>query len=111
MKISSYIPVIRKGFHPELVIWPVALLALLIYNPYGHSEGYFSICLFHHFDLPCLGCGLGHSISFLLHGDLTSSWAAHWFGVPALAILIYRTVTLAIQEIKQSKQSRYYGKS
>ncbi|UTW64704.1 DUF2752 domain-containing protein [bacterium SCSIO 12741] len=105
------ISVLRKSFHLELILWPAALLALFFYNPYGHGEGYFSLCLFHHLDLPCLGCGLGHSISFLLHGDWASSWSAHWFGAPALGILVYRTVHLAFQEIKQSKHSHNYGKS
>ena len=42
----------------------------------------------------CPGCGLGHSIAFLLHGDIRNSWHAHWLGVPALVIIVYRIVEL-----------------
>jgi hypothetical protein len=43
----------------------------------------------------CPGCGLGHSIAFLLHGDIKNSFHAHWIGVPALIIIVYRIVVLA----------------
>jgi hypothetical protein len=43
----------------------------------------------------CPGCGLGHAISFLFHGDLKSSFHAHWLGVPAVIIIGYRIFSLA----------------
>jgi len=43
----------------------------------------------------CPGCGLGHSISFLFHGDIKSSFHAHWLGIPALIIIVYRIYVLA----------------
>jgi len=47
----------------------------------------------------CPGCGLGHSIAFLLHGDIRNSFHAHWLGVPALVIIVYRIVDLIRQRI------------
>ena len=43
----------------------------------------------------CPGCGLGHSIAFLMHGDIKNSFHAHWIGMPALGIIVYRIVVLA----------------
>ncbi|HEY2583255.1 MAG TPA: DUF2752 domain-containing protein [Mucilaginibacter sp.] len=42
----------------------------------------------------CPGCGLGHSISFLFHGDLNRSFHAHWLGIPALVIISHRIYIL-----------------
>ncbi|WP_242689299.1 DUF2752 domain-containing protein [Pedobacter sp. SYSU D00535] len=42
----------------------------------------------------CPGCGLGRSIIFLLHGELLASLNLHYFGLPALAILVLRIYTL-----------------
>ncbi|WP_374166920.1 DUF2752 domain-containing protein [Arcticibacter sp. MXS-1] len=38
----------------------------------------------------CPGCGLGRSIACVLHGEVTRSFDYHWFGIPALAVLIHR---------------------
>ncbi|ASU32319.1 hypothetical protein MuYL_0416 [Mucilaginibacter xinganensis] len=43
----------------------------------------------------CPGCGLGHSISFLFHGDIKNSLHAHWLGIPAVGVILYRIVVLA----------------
>jgi Protein of unknown function (DUF2752) len=45
----------------------------------------------------CPGCGLGHSIAFLLHGDIRNSFHAHWLGIPALVIILYRIYDLVKQ--------------
>jgi len=42
----------------------------------------------------CPGCGLGHAISFLFHGDIRSSFHAHWLGAPALIVILYRIYVL-----------------
>jgi hypothetical protein len=42
----------------------------------------------------CPGCGIGHAISWLIHGNLINSWHAHWLGVPALLMIVYRIYVL-----------------
>jgi hypothetical protein len=49
----------------------------------------------------CPGCGLGHSIAFLLHGDVRNSFHAHWLGIPALLIILYRIVDLVKQRVTE----------
>lgn len=44
----------------------------------------------------CPGCGLGHSISWLFHGNLNNSFHAHWLGFPAVAVILSRIYTLLI---------------
>jgi hypothetical protein len=46
----------------------------------------------------CPGCGLGHAIAFLLHGNVVKSWRAHWLGVPALVMIVYRIYELIRQQ-------------
>ncbi|WP_311954640.1 DUF2752 domain-containing protein [Mucilaginibacter terrae] len=52
----------------------------------------------------CPGCGIGHSISWLLHGNLTQSFKAHYLGIPALAVIIYRVYCLSIYQLLTFKK-------
>lgn len=88
----------RIGF--EAIAWTVALVYLAIHNPYTQSE--FTICPlrnlgFHY----CPGCGIGRSISFLLHGDLIRSLQTHLLGIPATIILFFRTLSLLNNSLKE----------
>ena len=57
----------RKYF--ELVFWLGGLLALALSNP--TAAAHFSLCPLKAMGLTwCPGCGLGHSLSFLFHGDI-----------------------------------------
>jgi hypothetical protein len=77
----------------ELIFWIAALIALAIANPAVGSQ--YSLCPFKAMGITwCPGCGIGHSISWLLHGNLVNSWHAHWLGVPALLIISYRIYVL-----------------
>jgi hypothetical protein len=77
----------------ELIVWMTGLIYLAIINPAG--EKHLSFCVFRLLGVDfCPGCGLGRSISFLLHGDLSASWQAHPLGVFALVILVLRIVVL-----------------
>ncbi len=40
------------------------------------------------FGFPCATCGLTRAVVLLLHGRLLDSWAAHPFGIPALALIV-----------------------
>jgi hypothetical protein len=87
----------------ELVFWVAALMALAFSNPAGPVH--FSLCPLRAMGITwCPGCGLGHSISWLFHGNISNSWHAHWFGIPALGIILYRIYSLSVQRI--GEQSR-----
>jgi hypothetical protein len=78
----------------ELIFWIAAMIALAAANPSAASH--YTLCPFKLMGITwCPGCGIGHAISWLLHGNLANSWHAHWFGVPALGIIGYRIVHLS----------------
>ena len=84
---------IRKNF--ELLFWIAALIALAIADP--ASPSHYTLCPLKLMGITwCPGCGLGHSIAWLLHGDIKNSFHAHWIGIPALVIILYRVVGLAL---------------
>ncbi|MEJ6981139.1 DUF2752 domain-containing protein [Pedobacter sp. P351] len=57
---------------------------------------HFSLCPLSNLGFPwCPGCGLGRSITSVFHGDLKSSFEYHWFGIPALLILLHRIFVLS----------------
>ena len=74
----------------ELITWVAGLLYLGCVPP-----GNFSFCIFHHLGFSfCPGCGLGHSIYYLLHGQWEDSIHAHPLGIIATAILFHRIYIL-----------------
>ncbi|MFH1733659.1 MAG: DUF2752 domain-containing protein [bacterium] len=88
---------ILRGIHIELIIWPAALLFLAFSDP--AAESHFSLCIFRLFGWEtCPGCGLGHAISYLLHGDVAASWQAHPLGIAAFIILSARIITLFLKK-------------
>jgi len=90
----------------ELTFWVAALIALGLSQ--ATQATHFTLCPLKLMGITwCPGCGLGHSISFLLHGDLRNSFHAHWLGVPALIIITYRIFDLVRQRI--SEPSMVFG--
>jgi hypothetical protein len=86
----------------ELFIWTGALLFL--YFGVGDSGAQTSLCIFHWMGISvCPGCGIGRSMHAALHGDLTRSFHYHWFGVPGVAIIAYRILSL----VRPRKKNRY----
>ncbi|MEO8884483.1 MAG: DUF2752 domain-containing protein, partial [Mucilaginibacter sp.] len=80
----------------ELLFWVAALIALATTNPANPSQ--YTLCPLKLMGITwCPGCGLGHSIAFLLHGDIKNSFHAHWIGIPALGIILYRVWVLVRQ--------------
>lgn len=73
--------------------WAGALVYLYFLDISGGEH--FTLCLFRliGFD-QCPGCGIGRSIHCALHFDWSSSWNYHWWGIPALGIIIFRIITL-----------------
>ncbi|HEY9001836.1 MAG TPA: DUF2752 domain-containing protein [Mucilaginibacter sp.] len=91
----------------ELIFWIAALTALAFTEPSGPAH--FSLCPFKALGFTwCPGCGLGHSISWLFRGNISKSWHAHWFGIPALGIILYRIYTLFNQRIIHYKSYPIY---
>ncbi len=82
---------INKYF--EILFWITALTLPAIMSP-GNSTHY-SLCIFKLLGIDfCPGCGLAHSISFLFHGDIYSSFKAHPFGIFAVLIILKRIFNL-----------------
>jgi hypothetical protein len=93
----------------ELLIWSFALLYLVIIDPSHRAE--LSICPIHQMGFSwCPGCGLGRSLSFLLHGSIAASFETHWLGIPASIIIVYRSITLLVNEINRISADRTLNK-
>jgi hypothetical protein len=77
----------------EACLWIAGLIYLLLINPYQVSH--FTLCPFNNLGLDfCPGCGIGKSISFIYHADFINSFKSHPLGIFALAIILYRIITL-----------------
>jgi len=86
----------------ELIFWIAALIALAICDPAQPSH--FTLCPFRLLGITwCPGCGIGHAIAFLFHGDIARSFNAHWFGIPALGIITWRIIVLSRNIIRPRK--------
>ncbi|MDQ6761367.1 MAG: DUF2752 domain-containing protein [Bacteroidota bacterium] len=77
-----------------MIFWVVALLLLAFMKP--DTDAHYSFCILKFLGFnKCPGCGLGHSISFLFHGDVRQSFAAHPLGIFALIVIFARIYKLA----------------
>ncbi|MBA4252105.1 MAG: hypothetical protein C0442_10355 [Chlorobiaceae bacterium] len=77
----------------EIVLWFGCLFYLVLFNPYLSSH--FTFCVINIVGITwCPGCGIGKSISYLLHGDIYKSFETHILGTPALILIIIRIVQL-----------------
>jgi hypothetical protein len=84
---------ILRRLNPEAWIWLFGLFFLACVTPSG--DPHYSFCLFKNLGISfCPGCGLGRSISLLLHGQVLQSIHAHPLGIIALPILMHRIVVL-----------------
>jgi hypothetical protein len=80
----------------ELIFWLAALLALAVASPTASTH--FTLCPLKLAGLTwCPGCGIGHSITYLFHGQISRSFHAHWLGIPALAVIMYRIYQLSFK--------------
>lgn len=89
MKTLSHIPL-------ELCFWVLALILLATAVPVepGHVH-HFTLCPLANMGFDwCPGCGIGRSITQLFHGNVGASLEHHWFGIPALVIIVWRIVEL-----------------
>ncbi len=89
--------------HFELITWTCALGYLFFLDISGGEH--FSFCIFRLLGFDhCLGCGIGRSIHCAMHFDWSSSLNYHWLGIPALAIIIFRIITL-LKNLKHGAHS------
>lgn len=89
----------------ELIVWVIALLVLGFMDVNGQTP---SLCLLKGMGISgCPGCGLGHSIHYLLHGDWQAAIHSHILGPLVLGTLIYRILQLSRQQFASIKQCTY----
>lgn len=101
MKIS------KKYF--ELMVWIAALGSLALMDP--STDTHYSFCFFKLIGIQyCPGCGLGHSISFLFHGNLKASFNAHPLGLFAVVVIVARIYKLSSFHIFPHFKKYNYGK-
>ena len=90
----------------ELIFWIIAIGTLAIMPP--SFNPHYSFCLFKMIGINfCPGCGLGHSISHLFHGNFEASFLAHPLGAFAILIIALRIYKLVQLHIFQNKNSSY----
>lgn len=88
----------------EAAIWVAALVVLALGNP--NSNFHFTIFWpYYVWGIKSPGFGLGHSISYLFRGDVISAIETHILGIPAVAIILWRVVTLEMRLFKSIRSS------
>lgn len=89
----------------ELCFWIVALLLLGTADVHTHgNEKHFTLCPLANMGFSwCPGCGIGRSIAHLLQGEFKLSMGEHWFGLPALLIIVNRIVILIKINLRNRK--------
>jgi hypothetical protein len=88
-------PFLFLWYKKEALMWIGALIFLAVSDPAHH---HYTLCPISNlgFDF-CPGCGLGRSISYFFRLDIVASVMTHPLGIPAVILLIHRS----IQVIKQ----------
>ena len=85
--------------HLEAYFWLTALISTALTTP--THDTHFTLCIFKLLGIDfCPGCGLGHSVIFLFHGDFKDSWNAHPFAILAVAVLMHRIFVILHKDIK-----------
>jgi hypothetical protein len=83
-------------------------MALALMNP--GTDIHYSFCFFKFIGIKfCPGCGLGHSISFLFHGNLAASFSAHPLGIFAVIIILFRIYQLSFLYIFSKTKNNDYA--
>ena len=90
----------------ELTFWIVSLTLLAIMEP--GTDPHYSFCVFKILGIKfCPGCGLGHSISYLFHGNLQASFSSHPLGIFAVIIILFRIYKLLQLHVFSKKINIY----
>lgn len=89
----------RLTFFKEPIIWLLALIVL--YFIYPVSSGDFSFCIFHLMGWEnCWGCGIGKSMSCVMHGEIKESFNYHYLGIFTFPLLASRVAILTYKGLK-----------
>jgi len=81
----------------EALIWISSLIFLAVSDPAHH---HYTLCPLDNLGISyCPGCGLGRSIGYFFRLDLESSFLSHPLGIPAVFLLIYRSVKILIKPV------------
>lgn len=93
-----------KGQKIELLFWMLALGWLAFSNP---AEHHFTFCPIKNLGFNfCPGCGLGHSVSHIFHGNFKESWQSHPLGIFAIVLIIRRIAELILKiKVANSQKS------
>jgi hypothetical protein len=95
--ITGFIYIKLSAFHKLLglegIIWIVSLIYLASLT--DSNQQHFTICPLSNLGFEhCPGCGLGKSISMILHGNIFESFDYHLLGIPAFIIILFRIFQL-----------------
>lgn len=86
-----------KAFPLEIVFFTAALVILFFTNV---TQPQYSLCPLKLLNLNfCPGCGLGHSLHYLMHGELKLAWQTHYLAFLALPVLVHRICLLTYKFI------------
>ncbi len=89
----------------EAFIWLLAILILAFSEP---GINHLSICPLANLGFEfCPGCGLGRSVSLLLHGEFDASLRMHYLGLFATGILTFRIIQLLFFSFKHVNNNSY----
>jgi hypothetical protein len=92
----------------ELTAWTGGLVLLAFMDP--GTDAHYSFCFFKFIGIKyCPGCGLGHSISYLFHGNLSASFDAHPLGLFAVLVILARIYKLFFLHILAPFKKYNYG--
>ncbi len=84
----------------ELIFWVTALLYLFFVNP---ETSHYTFCPLKNMGFEhCPGCGMGHSLHYLMKLDMRESLTQHPLGIFALVVISARIFKLFKNLIKPS---------
>jgi hypothetical protein len=98
-KVTNFINNCLYCINIELIFFVSGMIYLALLDPWEAEHYHF--CLIKIFNIGyCPGCGLGRSISFLLHGRLLASIYEHPLGIVGMAVIISRIYEIIIKQHK-----------
>jgi len=98
---SRHLSASIKRIDLEALFWIAGLIYLAGIKP--GAKQHLNFCMVKRMGIKhCPGCGLGRSISFLLHGDLPNSFKAHPLGIFATFIIVARITNLIVYALRKA---------
>lgn len=92
-RIKKKLKSLYKLIGLEGLIWLSSIVYLFTLSDY--DKNHFTICPLSNLGIDyCPGCGLGRSVSMVLYGNFIESIEYHWFGIPAILIILLRIFQL-----------------